>query len=155
MCIVIILYLAKKCFVFRKRSRVCVKANAKQATDMIFVQTNWVRSRFAWWLHHVTNVDHRILNQLISFNSLGTTIQYVRMRMSNLLHNVNTYESPHWHLSLSDITLRLDLREDVWSGLYNGFYCNWSVATNLCSIHLWPCVNENVWTGVHSHILDM
>ena len=52
--------------------------------------------------------------------------------MSNLLYNINKYESPHW-LSPGDATLWQDY---VCPGLYNGSYGNWSVATNPCSIHL-------------------
>ena len=62
----------------------------------------------------LTNVDHWIRNQQILLSSLGTTpypvfdqIGVLHMFMSNLLCNVNKYESP-WFLSPSDVTLRLD-----------------------------------------------
>ena len=44
------------------------------------------------------NVDHRLRNQQILLNSLGTSHSL----------GVNKYESPRWSVSPSDVTLRLD-----------------------------------------------
>ena len=42
------------------------------------------------------------------------------MCVSDLLYNVNKYEGPHWSLSPSDVTLRLDSVGLGLSRAYNG-----------------------------------
>ena len=92
----------------------------------------------------LTNVDHRIRNLQISLNSLDATPSAVfrrealkrfvlHMCVSNLIVNVNKYNSPHWSLSPSDVTLRL---HTVRLGLHYRPYGNWFVATYPCSLHL-------------------
>ena len=76
-----------------------------------------------------SSLRSRLLAQLLTRT---TQEVHQHMCMSNLLYNINKYESPHW-LSPGDATLWQDY---VCPGLYNGSYGNWSVATNPCSIHL-------------------